>query len=151
MGEKEKKLKKFTPGEKVHIHALIDKKVYDDLIAFAPQYYGKRRGSISYVIEEAIKSYIYPRKDMVSNPCASIREVFAQVVSKLREYYGFTPQECFEYELDSAIAEVRGSDPRTVKKWKERFTKFGLIKCIGSFYSGKIYELVGTMGVKVNS
>jgi len=41
-----------------------------------------------------------------------------------------------------AIAETRGSDPRTIAKWKKLFEKSGLIKYAGGIYPNRIYELL---------
>jgi len=47
-----------------------------------------------------------------------------------------------EKVLDQAISEVRGSDPRTLKKWKNIFQKSGLIKYIGGLPPNRIVELL---------
>jgi len=37
---------------------------------------------------------------------------------------------------------VRGSDPRTISKWKRIFYRFGLIKYLGGTYPNRIVELI---------
>ena len=125
----------------------IDEELYKQLVAIAPQIYGTTKGSLSYAVEEALRYWLYPRAhtSIHRNPRPTIAIVFAQVVQKLREFYNFTPKEVPEYELDQAIAEVRGSDPRTIDKWKSAFLKSGLIKYIGGIRPKRIVELVGAM------
>jgi len=137
----------YTPKGKVQLNVHISEELYKKLIELAPQIYGKGRGGISAIVEEALRHYLLPRASASkhANPKMSVREVFAKVVLKLRERYGFTPKEIPEYELDQAIAEVRGSDKRTIEKWKSIFEKSGLIKYIGGFRSRRIVELIGAM------
>lgn len=150
MSEQLKKSRFKVPENKVQIHVYIDKDLYKDLIAMAPQLYSKYRGGISYIVEEALRYYLYPRKSGVfrRNPQSTIANVFAKVVERLREYYNGTPKEVVEYDLDHAIMDVRGTDPRTVEKWKILFERSGLIRVVGGRIPRRIYELVGVMGVK---
>ena len=135
------------PKGKMRVEAYIDEKLWRELISIAPQVYGKYRGGISHIIEEALRYYLATRCNtrIHTNPKLSIRDVFAQVVMRLRDKYGFTPKEIPEYELDQAIAETRGSDRRTIEKWKSAFEKSGLIKYIGGFKPRRIVELIGAM------
>jgi di/tripeptidase len=66
------------------------------------------------------------------------------VVEKIKEimHWDFKPDQIPERVLDQAIAEVRGSDPRTVKKWKNILQKSGLIKFIGGFPPNRVVELM---------
>jgi hypothetical protein len=49
-----------------------------------------------------------------------VRVVYQQVKEKVKEIMklDYYPDEIPEKILDLAIAEVRGSDPRTINKWK---------------------------------
>ena len=74
----------------------------------------------------------------------SVRLVYNQVIEKVKEItaLSYKPDEIPEKILDQAIAEVRGSDPRTIRKWKNIFEKAGLIKFIGGFPPNRIVELL---------
>mgnify|MGYP007013817460 CR=1 FL=1 len=124
----------------------VDKKLYQDLIDFAPRYYGRFKGAISYVVEEALREFLYPRLSTQAhpNPRPTVRQVYEKVVEKLKEIeqFVFKPKETTEKKLEFAIAEVRGSDPRTVAKWKGLFEKYGLIKFVGGFAPNRRVELL---------
>jgi len=135
------------PEGKVQVHVLMDRKLDEEVIRLAPQVYGKYRGGVSHIVEEALRYYLGLLRNTQRhiNPKLSIRDVFSQVVMRLRDRYGFTPKEVPEYELDWAIAETRGFDRRTIDKWKNSFEKSGLIKYIGGYKPKRIVELIGAM------
>ena len=71
-----------------------------------------------------------------------LREVYDAVVKRIVEIKGYRPVEVTEDVLDQAIGDVRGSDPRTIERWKSRFLKAGLIKYLGGFPPKRVYELL---------
>jgi len=133
---------------KRHLHVLIDEEIYKLLIELAPAIYGqsKYKGAVSFVVEEALRQYLIPRAHTKStqNPRRGVRVVYNQVVDKIKEimHYDFKPDQVPEKILDQAISEVRGSDPRTINKWKNLFEKSKLIKYIGGFPPNRIVELL---------
>jgi len=138
---------KIPPGKKL-LQAYIDENLYKQIIEIAPMIYGKYKGAISYVVEDALRQYLKPKTSAhttyTQNPSRSVRQVYKQVVERIKfiENIDFEPEETTEKILDMAIAEVRGSDPRTIRKWKEIFEKSGLIKFVGGFYPNRIVELL---------
>jgi hypothetical protein len=143
------KMAKTPPGKK-RLEVLIDENLYKQLIEIAPIIYGgkKYKGAISYVVEDALRQYLKPKTfahtTYTQNPSRSVRQVYKQVIERIKfiENIDFEPEETTEKILDMAIAEVRGSDPRTIRKWKEIFEKSGLIKFVGGFYPNRIVELL---------
>ena len=138
-----------TPKGKRHLHVLIDEELYKLLIETAPGIYGQSRyrGALSYIVEEALRHYLLPlahTKSTQNNPRLGIRSVYNIVVEKIKEimHYEFKPDQVPEKILDQAISEVRGSDPRTLRKWKNIFQKSGLIKYLGGFPPNRIVELL---------
>ena len=133
---------------KRHLHVLIDEEIYKLLVETAPAIYGqsKYKGAVSFVVEEALRQYLIPRLHTKStqNPRLGVRVVYNQVVEKIKEimHWDFKPDQIPEKILDQAIAEVRGSDPRTINKWKNLFEKNKLIKYIGGFPSNRVVELM---------
>ena len=133
---------------KRHLHVLIDEEIYKLLIELAPAIYGqsKYKGAVSFVVEEALRQYLIPRAHTKStqNPRLAVRAIYNQVVEKIKEimHYDFKPDQVPEKILDQAISEVRGSDPRTINKWKNLFEKSKLIKYIGGFPPNRIVELL---------
>ena len=138
--------KKDIPKGKVQINVLISKELYDEITQIAPAIYGKYKGAISFIVEEALKQYLYPYKhaQIHTNPRLSVRLVYDQVIQKIKEIINnpLKPYTIPEKILDLAIMEVRGSDKRTINKWKNLFIKSGLIKVAGGFYPNRIYELM---------
>ena len=138
--------KKQIPKGKVQINPVISEDLYKLLVEVAPAWYGKARGGISAIVEEALRQYLLPRvhTNSTQNPRLGVRSIYNQVVEKVKEimHYDFKPTEIPEKILDQAIAEVRGSDPRTLKKWKNIFQKTGLVKFIGGFPPNRVVELL---------
>jgi hypothetical protein len=134
------------PKGKVQVNVLISEDLYRQLIEVAPAWYGRSKGAISAMVEEALRRYLTPLAHTKStqNPKHGIRHTYGQVVEKIKEimHYNFKPSEVPERILDLAISEVRGSDPRTVAKWKNAFLKSGLIKFIGGYPPNRVVELL---------
>jgi len=133
--------------EKKQLKVYISPEVYELLQKLAPQIYGRPYGSLSAIVEEALRLYLEPRlhTQIHTNPKRSVRIVYNQVVEKVKEilHLSFKPEEVPEKILDLAISEVRGSDWRTIEKWKDIFTKSGLIKPVGGNPPNRIFELIG--------
>lgn len=128
---------------------LIDEEIYKLLIETAPAIYGQSRyrGAVSYVVEEALRQYLLPRahtKSTQNNPKRGVKYVYGLVKDKIKEIMklDYTPDEVPEKILDMAIAEVRGSDPRTIRKWKNLFEKSKLIKYLSEYSPNRIVELL---------
>ena len=105
--------------------------------------YGKyERGLLSYEAEMALRYWIALHTNAQSqilrkqpNPTPKVAITFSQVKSYLLKNYYFElkpGQQIPRLHLERAIMAVRGSDPRTVKKWLETFHKMGLIKPVTS-------------------
>lgn len=132
--------------EKVQLVVYIEKDIYDLLRELAPKIYGRLRGSMSYVVNEALKKYLRPsaHTQTRANRRLSVREVYHLVRQKVMEIMNHPAElnQVPEEVLDMAIIEIRGSDPRTIEKWKNLFEKFGLIKFIGGRPPNRIIELI---------
>ena len=135
------------PKGKVELTVFISEDLYRQIIETAPVWYGKHKGAVSAFVEELLKMSLqrYLHTQIAhKNPSRRIREVYNQVLDKLKELLklNYVPDEVPEKYLDRAIAEVRGSDPRTINKWKNIFEKTGLIKYIGGTYPNRVVELM---------
>jgi len=100
---------------------------------------------LSRIVEEALRYYLTPRSTQKhANPKLSVRDVYGSVVRKVMEIMNldFKPDETTEKILDMAIMEVRGTDPRTVEKWKQVFARSGLIKFVGGQKPNRLVELL---------
>jgi hypothetical protein len=132
------------PEDKVYVHALISRDLYEQLRRVAVNIYGKNHGAISFVVEEALRRYINPfvRSDIKLNPRLSVRQVYEQVCEKIMDILGEPkkPHAVGEKVLDMAISEVRG--PTVVDRWKRFFAQEGLIKFVGGFPPNRTVELL---------
>jgi len=81
------------------------------------------------------------RKANPNNP--KIHRVFQEIKAYMQEKFGYAAlppgHRVPRSHLAEAIAAVRGTDNRTIKKWMRDFEKFKLIRWIG----GEIWEIVG--------
>ena len=113
----------------------LDKKLRE-FLSF--KYKNYEKGLLSYEVEQAIKHWIAlhtkAQKTLVMkapNPTPKISRVFVEVKEYLlRKYYvelipGSTVA---DVHLREAIAQTRGADPRTIRKWLQIFNSAGLIK-----------------------
>jgi hypothetical protein len=136
------------PKGKARLEVLISKELYETVLSVAPAWYGKGKGGISALVEDALKFYFnlkaHTKDTQKPNPSRSVRAVYQQVKDKVKEILklDYYPDEVPEKILDLAIAETRGSDPRTVNKWKSVFEKAGLIKYLGGFKPNRVVELL---------
>ncbi len=109
----------------------------------ASKYQTVERGLISHEISQAIASWItkHAHKDtqpaQVVNPMPRVFAVGQLIKERLKESYGFIPQQVSLSEIRDAIGLVRGNDSRTIDKWLREFAKWKVIKNIG----GQVYEL----------
>lgn len=129
--------------DKVQLKVYISKKVVDELRMLIMHKYDRYvRGLLSHEVELALQNYIAEfrrthtnaHKISVSersNPFPKVRIVFEQVKEWLRENYGYTLFDTIpKRHLIDGISAVRGSDPRTIRKWLREFEKAKLIKWI---------------------
>ncbi len=131
---------------KVKLQVWISEDVYNMLIELAPSIAGKYRGAVSEVVEEAIRNYLLPRlhTQIHTNPKLSVRKVYHMIKEYIKEItHNPIVFEVPEKILDLAISETRGSDPRTITKWKNLFIKQGLIKPVGGKPPNRIFEMIG--------
>jgi len=130
--------------EKVHLHVMIRRGLYETIKRIAVEKYGKYRGGLSYIVEEALELYLGVHTQIHTNPKRSVRDVYEQVVQRIKEILKtpIKPEEVPEKILDVAIAEVRGSDSRTIEKWKSLFERSGLIKYVGGVKPNRVVELL---------
>jgi hypothetical protein len=108
-----------------------------------------KRGLLSYEVEQALKQYIasyntqqqYTQKALLrqeqrfckSNTQPKLYALKQDIIKYLvdSEQYVDEPQNITDRHLSDAIGAVRGTDPRTVKKWIKLLEQFGYIKWSG--------------------
>jgi hypothetical protein len=136
-----------VPKGKKELTVFISEDLYKQVIEIAPVWYGKHKGAVSAFVEDLLRRALvtYQHTQIrTKNPPRSLRAVYEQVVRKVMEITGlnYKPDEIPEKYLDQAISEVRGSDPRTIEKWKRIFERAKLIKFIGGFPPNRVVELL---------
>jgi len=138
--------KKKMPKGKVQINPLISREIYERLVKVAVDEAGKARGGISMIVERALALYLTPlarAKHTQGGAKMGLSGVYEEVVNKIKEIMkiDYKPLEVPEKILDQAIALVRGSDPRTIEKWKKTFIRYGLIRYVGGVPPNRIVSL----------
>ena len=121
------------PNGKKGIYIYLDEEVYFELLNFIKKKYKSSiYGALSYEIEEAIKYYLemaemHTNTRKLENPSLPrSHKVALQIVDLLRER-GYHKEVSVE-EVYKAIEEVRGSDPRTKKKWLKFMIDHGYLR-----------------------
>jgi len=135
----------LTKDGKVAIQVLIPMDLYEALLRVGPSIYGMSRGWLSALVEEALRQFLAPRlhTQIHTNPRYGVLKVWYAIIEKIKEILNtpIKPKEVPEKILNLAISEVRGSDPRTIEKWKKVFQQHGLIKHVGGSPPNRIFEL----------
>lgn len=144
--------------EFVIVTIMLEKELYEEIV----NRLGRTHGILSFIINNAVRSYLESGGLLGSggrraartiadkpghvNPDhrrASIGEVFDLVKKKLAELMGVpVVVQVPEKYLDMAIMQLRGTDRRTVEKWKRIFEDFGLIRVIGGVKPNRVFEIV---------
>jgi len=130
-------------SKKIKIGIWIDSILAEKLRSLREQKYENyERGILSYEIEMALRHWISlhtnAQKTLEAkkpNPTPKASLVFAQVKEYLLShwYYELRPgQQIPKSHLEKAIMAIRGSDPRTIRKWLRIFHKMGLVKPVTS-------------------
>ena len=139
--------KVLTRDGKVALQVLIPKELYEAALRVAAYEYGNARGALSWLVEQALRAYISPRlhAQMHTNPPGKVRRVYEQFLSCIEELNGgYRPFEVPAKQVHTCIAEVRGSDPRTINRWINTFIRVGLMKDLtpDNPPNRKLYELI---------
>jgi hypothetical protein len=136
--------KEEIPKGKRPVTVYISEDLYRAIIKVAVQRYGQVKGALSRFAEDAFREALsmYRHTSAQVNPKLRLREVYDAVIKRIVEIKGYKPTEITESTLDQAIGDVRGTDPRTIEKWKRLFEKAKLIKYIGGFPPKRVYELM---------
>jgi len=118
---------------KVRLEVVISKDLYERLRTLAPQLYGKHRGALSYIVENALKQYfsLYCNTHKAHiNPPLSVRREFNMFLDAVKEYYGEVP-----YKLPAKVIRnimmtnlPRSKDIRTQNKKLHTWYLMGFIK-----------------------
>jgi len=135
---------------KIKVTLWVEESVWEEIKRLAFQKYENFHGAIANEVEEAFLNWIRMHtqnhtKILVFNkvnPSPKVHKVFLEIKEYMREKFGYAAlppgQQVPKRHLVEAIADVRGSDPRTIKKWLKIFERFRLIKWIG----GEIWEIL---------
>jgi hypothetical protein len=128
--------------QRVKIGLFIDTEIASKFRSLIQEKYKTyEKGLLSYEAEMALRHWLSLHAGTqtsvnmnVPNPTPKVALVFAQVKNLLMTKFGYfeikTGQQIPKIHLENAIADVRGSDERTVVKWLKLFGKMKLVKPI---------------------
>jgi len=127
----------------------IDEELYEKIKLLVVKKFGRNYwGGLREVVEEALRIYIASHDPQVdvpqqlqnirpNNPPPKVHRVYLEVRHILRTQFGVLKEATYS-QLARAIALVRGTDKRTIRKWINLFLAYHCIKHIG----GVVYELL---------
>jgi hypothetical protein len=139
--------------KKIKVGFYIDRRLYDEFRRLAFTKSGRLHGALSYELEQALLNWLGLHTQMHTNskgggitlpqlnPQPKAARVWEQVRYYLKRRFGYlvlAGAQVNRAHLVDAIEAIRGSDPRTVRKWLEEFMKYKLIKPV----SAELYEVV---------
>jgi len=133
--------------KKSELHVRISSEVIENLRSLIMQKYTRmERGLLSHEVEMALRHWLAlhtntqsSEKQIFQDPIPKVTLVFMQVKEYLlKKYYEELPpeKEIYIKNLEEAIAYVRGSDKRTIRKWLETFSRMKLIKHVSGTVLG---------------
>ncbi len=127
---------------KVGLYVSINKEIEGKLRRLIIAKYGEyRKGYLSAEVEAALEAWINTHKYTQANgkainninPLPRYYQIWQQVKNFIRHRYDVNLEEVHQIPVKmvkEAIAFIRGTDPRTVRKWLRIFQEQGLIKYI---------------------
>ena len=140
--------KKSDISKKVRLHVRIPHELSENLRSLIQEKYGKyQKGLLSFEVTQALRTWLAMHTNTQTlatkppNPTPKVMVVWNQVRHYLLTHYYETletGQQILRQHIEEAIAQVRGSDPRTIRKWLHTFHKFHLIKPI----AGNVWEVM---------
>jgi hypothetical protein len=144
----EHKSTKYKISDKAVLRAYVSKEIHDKIRDLAWAKYGRFRGALSYEVEQALRVWIATHTQNAhkflnaANPQPKVARIFNQVKKYLEENLGYVAiipgQQIPRRHILMAIANVRGPDARTIKKWFDAFLANKLIKMI----TPELYEVL---------
>jgi len=134
-----------TPKGKVGVYIYVDEKIWQEFRDLVRQKHDEMYG-LSIEVEEALRNWLRMHTQMHTktlvpnkvNPTPKVHQVYRQIKEYLRQKYGFVYQQVPRRDIVEAISAIRGSDPRTIKKWFKQLLQYRLIKNI----AGEVFEIV---------
>jgi len=127
-----------VPEGKVGVYVYLDAEIHQKLMELIRKKFTKLHGALSAEVNDALAHWILEHQETLDlhtnthkpiNPSLSKSHLYArQIIGWLKDH-GFFLQ-CSIKDLTRAISYVRGSDPRTIKKWTEFLTSNGYMKWI---------------------
>jgi len=124
----------MKPKKQVKIY--LDKDVYERLWRLIKAKYSSTYGALSVEVQNAIVAWLNAHNaqehtNKVNPDVPRIFKICHAIILHLRRQ-GYINQVSLR-DLASAIAETRGSDARTVKKWIKTLLEFGFIKRVSTY------------------
>ena len=135
-------------SKKVPLYVWVPRELSQNLRSLIQEKYGKyQKGLLSFEVTQALRTWLAMHTNTQTlatkppNPTPRVMIVWNQVRHYLLTHYYETletGQQILRQHIEEAIAQVRGSDPRTIRKWLHTFHKFHLIKPI----AGNVWEVM---------
>ena len=125
------------PKGKSILYAYIDKKLLSKFWDYIRRKYERHfHGALSLEVENALEHYLkaadlHTNTHKIQNPTLPRTHRIAQQIINLLRDRGFHNQASVD-DIYKAIEDIRGSDPRTKKKWLKFMVNHGYLKWINN-------------------
>jgi len=136
------------PKGKVRLEVLISEDVAKKFYELVKMKHENLRGALSYEVEQALRNWIAAHTSSTqilakkSNPQPKALVVWERVKEYLKRRLDIPTivagMQVHKSFLIEAIAAVRGEDPRTIRKWLDKFIEYKLVKPLGP----NVYEVI---------
>jgi len=143
-----RKMSRYTrmSKEKVKVGFSISESLFQSFRQFLAEKYGEvRKGLISAEVECALAAYMADHrthtqntqttfdKPKAPNPTPLVQRVREDIKDYMTGHFGYEViyQVPMKHVME-AIAMVRGSDPRTIRKWLKAFERYHLMRIVGT-------------------
>jgi len=145
-----------VPKGKVLAAVYLDKDLWEEFRRLVFTKHESFRGALSYEVEQALRNWLalhrsppggreiqrnFSKVSSKVDPTPKVLRAFEQVKEYLAKRFNCPVVEGSQVSRDhliEAIANTRGTDPKTINKWFNLFERHKLVKHV----AGKVYEVV---------
>jgi len=123
-------------SDKIKLQVWVKKEVVEELWGIIKQKYTRPHGALSLEVEHALVDWIRKHHAQIHtrpiNPSIPRSHQIASDIVQYLKRKGYVNQASLG-ALKEAVIAIRGSDPRTIRKWIQFLVDNGFIKPLGTY------------------
>jgi len=139
--------------KKKKIQIFLEKDLADRVYTEAVQRYGRSKGALSQFFSDLLRNYFdygigapVVSKDIITSKIEKVFNNILMLIASVRNTSIEKIHEITENEILRAIYNIRGSDPRTIRKWLNIFLQNGYLEYVGGKEPKRIFRIVRKSG-----